>query len=335
MWQDVLQLERVGVDDDFFDLGGQSFDAIRIFALIRNRYGRLFTLGDIWQSRTIAAFALRLSSDGAEHGDVLVPLDVGKSGRPVFLVHPAGGTVHGYAALARALPRPSYGLQARWRTDGRPAPEDVGALASVYVERVLQVQPDGPCSLAGWSSGGAVAFEMACRLERAGRTVDRVYLLDAPTPWRRPLPDMRTLVAWFIEDLALGLPLRHLPPCDPGATAGDALAAAIEALRPHADAAINGAALDPVLLLPIFEVFIDMLRLGGEYSPGRLSADLVVLRPQHDIVSEFADHPAFGERDWGWGRHTHGAVIAIDAPGNHHTFLGEAELPAWIGVFCE
>lgn len=329
MWQEVLRIERVGVDDDFFDLGGQSFDAIRIFALIRNRWGRAFTLGDIWQARTVAAFAARLASaDGACAGDPLVPLDPSKSGRPIFLVHPAGGTVHGYAALSRALARPSYGFQARWRTDGTPPPADIPALAAAYVERLLQAQPEGPCTIGGWSSGGAVAFEMARQLEAAGRSVDRVYLLDAPTPWRRPLPDMPTLVAWFIEDLGLGLPVDRLPPCDPQAAPVDALAAAAEAMRAH------GGDLDPAMLLPIFEVFIDMLRIGADYVPGPVRAETVVVRVQHDIVSEFVDHPAFAEPDWGWARHVEGGVVAVAAPGDHHRFLGEDALPAWTGVFA-
>jgi amino acid adenylation domain-containing protein len=329
IWQEVLQIERIGVDDDFFDLGGQSFDAIRIFALIRNRHDRQFTLGDIWQTRTIAAFATRLSSaDGARDGDPLVPLDPSKSGRPIFLVHPAGGTVHGYAALSRALTRPTYGFQARWRTDGTPPPTDIPELAAAYVQRLKQAQPEGPYTLGGWSSGGAVAFEMARLLEAEGRDVDRVYLLDAPAPWRRPLPDLQTLVAWFIEDLALGLPVDRLPACDPHAAPGEALAAAAGAMRAY------GGDLDPALLLPIFEVFIDMVRMGGEYAPGRVRAEIVVVRVQHDIVSEFVDHPAFAEPGWGWAPYADGGIVAVSAPGDHHRFLGDEALPAWAGVFA-
>jgi amino acid adenylation domain-containing protein len=326
IWQEVLQIERIGVDDDFFELGGQSFDAIRIFAHIRNRHDRLFTLGDIWQARTIAAFAEKIASSDSTR-DPLVALDPSKPGRPIFLVHPAGGTVHGYVALSRALPRPSYGFQARWRTDGTSPPADIPALADAYVARLLQAQPEGPYTLGGWSSGGAVAFEMARRLEADGRKVDRVYLLDAPAPWPRRLPGMQTLVAWFIEDLALGLPVDLLPACDPQATPAAALTAATEALRAH------GGDLAPALLLPIFEVFIDMVRMGGDYMPGPVSAEIVVVRVQHDIVSEFADHPAFAEPGWGWARYADGGIVVVSAPGDHHRFLAEDALPAWAGVF--
>lgn len=331
IWQDVLQVERVGAEDDFFDLGGQSFDAIRIFAQIRNRYDRTFNLGDIWQSRTLAAFAARLAAvDSHGAADPLVPLDPSKPGRPVFLVHPAGGTVHGYAPLSRALARPSYGFQACWRSsDDGPSPVDIGSLAAGYVVRLLKLQAEGPYTLGGWSSGGAVAFEMARLLEAQGREVDRVYLLDAPTPWHRPLPDMQTLVAWFIEDLALGLPVDRLPACDQQATAGEALVAAAQALRAY------DVDLDPVLLLPIFEVFIDMVRMGGDYVPARLRAQIVVVRVQRDIVSEFMDHPAFASPDWGWAPYADGGVVAVTAPGDHHRFLGEEALPAWVMVFEE
>lgn len=332
MWQETLRLERIGVEDDFFDLGGQSFDAIRIFALIRNRYGRQFTLGDIWQARTIAAFVAKLSGTVAEggRGDPLVALAASKTGRPICFVHPAGGTVSGYLALARALPRPTYALQARWRADGGPAPESVAALAADYVERLLRMQPEGPYTLGGWSSGGAVAFEMARRLESGGRTVDRVYLLDAPTPWRRPMPDMTTILAWFLEDLGVELPLDRVRPCAPDASPGEALAAALDVLRPEA-----GDTLDHASLLPIFEVFIDMLRIGAEYEPAPIRAQIIVVRVERDMVSEFTAHPGADEPDWGWGRAVGADAVATRAPGNHHTFLRETALPAWIGVFAE
>ncbi|MEO5725528.1 MAG: alpha/beta fold hydrolase, partial [Byssovorax sp.] len=110
----------------------------------------------------------------------LVQIQQGGPGRPLFLVHPSGGTVLCYAALARHLGQewPVYGLQARG-TEGDLAPiERIEEMAALYVEALRSVQPEGPYALGGWSFGGLVAVEMAWQLQKAGQEVALLALLD-------------------------------------------------------------------------------------------------------------------------------------------------------------
>ncbi len=114
----------------------------------------------------------------------LVQLAEGAGEPALFLVHPVGGNVLCYRELARHLggERPVYGLQSLGLGEGLAPQESVEEMAASYVQALREVQPHGPFHLAGWSIGGAVAFEMAQQVGAAGETVDLLALLDTLAP---------------------------------------------------------------------------------------------------------------------------------------------------------
>ncbi len=150
----------------------------------------------------------------------LVPLAVGGERRPLFLVHPIGGGVFWYLALARKLgvERPVYGL----RSIQELTPPDLRSMARGYLEAVRQVQKSGPYFLGGWSMGAVVAYEMAQQLHAEGETVARLALIDPPPPaTSQEEDDETTLLAGLASDLeglsgrSLGMTradLERLPP---------------------------------------------------------------------------------------------------------------------------
>jgi thioesterase domain-containing protein len=118
---------------------------------------------------------------GARTSEVLVPLRTGGAGRPLFCVHPAGGQVVAYTALASLLgtQRPFYALQSRALDDPREERTRLEEMATEYVAAVREHQPEGPYLLMGWSMGGVIAHAMAWELERQGHTVALLGLVDA------------------------------------------------------------------------------------------------------------------------------------------------------------
>jgi amino acid adenylation domain-containing protein len=141
----------------------------------------------------------------------LVPEGEAGHGRPLFLVHPSGGEVFCYLDLARELgaDRPVYGLAA----PPLPASGDLPTVeerARVFVEALLEAQPEGTYALGGWSLGGVLAWEVAQQLQRRGRTVELLALLDshAPDPGT-PQLDSTEILAALAADLvgASGQPL--------------------------------------------------------------------------------------------------------------------------------
>jgi amino acid adenylation domain-containing protein len=180
-WESVLDRRPIGVDDDFFDMGGDSLAALSVCARLEAVLGRRVPPAALLRARTVAALAPLLREGGLESSwRSLVPLSTEGSARPLFLVHPRPGYVVCYEPLARALaPRiPVYGLQARG-LDGREPPDrDLAAMARHYVSEMRTVEPRGPYFLGGWCTGGLVALEMARLLEREGERVGLVVLCD-------------------------------------------------------------------------------------------------------------------------------------------------------------
>jgi amino acid adenylation domain-containing protein len=328
IWQQILGNEDIGVTDDFFELGGQSFDAIRMFALIKEELGRAFTLGDIWQARTIRGLVKAIAEGESAHGVRIVPIDLSGSGTPLFLVHPAGGSVLTYSRLGRLLDRPLYGIQASTSLDDSTRRRDIVELAAHYLADVRALQPEGPYTIGGWSSGAMIAFEMAAQAEAAGQKVAQLYILDGPAPVAHDHLGDEQLLLWFLEDLALGIPIERL---HGERFAGLSLA---EQLR-KAEALLPDLGLHLEPLVSNFEVFRDTIIAGTLYRPGVIAADTTVVRVEHDVVDEFARHPDRHQSDWGWRRFITGQVRCVSVPGTHHSFLREPLIDEWCVLLGE
>ncbi len=208
IWEELLEVDSIGVRDDFFDRGGNSLLVVQLMARIRPLYGRSLPLSTLLEAPTIEHLAQVLESKQADSPlSALVKLADGGAASPLFCVHPSGGNVLCYRRLARLLsPKiPFYGLQTP-ALDGRsPLIATMEEMASSYLVAVRSVQPQGPYRLAGWSMGGVAAFEMACQLQEQGQRVEFLGVLDALAPRPDPVDDSpgdRELLAWFERDLS-------------------------------------------------------------------------------------------------------------------------------------
>jgi thioesterase domain-containing protein/acyl carrier protein len=185
VWEEVLEVVPVGVDDDFFALGGHSMLAVRLMSRLRRRLGAEIPLSALFERPTIRGLAALVES-GAERPawSPLVPIQPAGDRVPLFFVHPIGGQVLGFADLARALgpDQPFYGLQAPDLTRAGDQETTLEEMAASYVAAIRALRPTGPYLLGGWSFGGMVAFEMAQQLARAGEEVPLVAILDTTSP---------------------------------------------------------------------------------------------------------------------------------------------------------
>ncbi|OLZ52699.1 non-ribosomal peptide synthetase [Amycolatopsis keratiniphila] len=181
LFEGLLNRAPVGADEDFFDLGGHSLLAVQLIARVNATFDRSLPVSVLFEqnaagvpaSTTVRGLANLVREEGSpERRDCLVTFPGCGTGRPLFCVHPAGGSALGYRELA-AVPGFPYalrGFQAPPLGDGaEPSVED---LAELYAARVLSASPDRPHLLLGWSMGGLIALEMAQRLDaRAGMLV--------------------------------------------------------------------------------------------------------------------------------------------------------------------
>jgi amino acid adenylation domain-containing protein len=189
IWADVLDLDEVGIHDDFFDLGGDSLRAAELLAEVETRFGRRLPDTVLLQAPTVEQLARIVSQDDgvAPHRALVAIRDTGHR-PPLFCVPGHLGTVLCFRELARHVgaDHPVYGLEARGLNGVEPPHATIEAMAAAYLTEILAREPTGPYFLLGYCFGGRVAFEMARQLVAGGRTVGLLGLLDSYGPGGRP-----------------------------------------------------------------------------------------------------------------------------------------------------
>jgi phthiocerol/phenolphthiocerol synthesis type-I polyketide synthase E len=181
IWQQQLGVEDITPDQNFFDLGGDSSLAVRMFAEVEKIFGIKLPLATLYDAPTVAELARVIDGEVASVGwSPLVEIQPLGSRPPLFCMHGAGGTVLMYRDLSRRLGKdqPFYGLQAQG-LDGSCAPlTTIEEMAAVYVKEIKKVQPSGPYFVSGYCMGGTIAYEVAQQLHQQGETVAVLGLFD-------------------------------------------------------------------------------------------------------------------------------------------------------------
>ena len=181
IWQRLLQLSSVGVDDNFFDLGGDSALALELFNEIALASGRELPPVMIYHAPTITALAGLLEQPTTPRVPPLVRLKSGSEEPPVFIAHGLGGSVMDFFQVVKHIqtPRAIHGMQAKG-IDGVEEPLDrIEDMARYSLDAVKQVQPHGPYFLVGFSLGGLVALEMAQQLIAEKEKIGLLLMLDS------------------------------------------------------------------------------------------------------------------------------------------------------------
>ncbi|KAF9178366.1 hypothetical protein BGZ49_005389, partial [Haplosporangium sp. Z 27] len=184
IWVDLLKIERVGRNDNFFMLGGHSLLAIRVIKEVHLRLNFNLRLHVLFEMPTIANLAHHILNVDEKQGssfDVLLPLKPHGNRLPLFCIHPATGLSWLYMGLSKHLhsDQPIYGLQARGVNGNGELAVSIEEMASDYVEQMRQIQPHGPYHLLGWSFGGNVAHTIAAQLDKLGEEVGLLGIMDS------------------------------------------------------------------------------------------------------------------------------------------------------------
>ncbi|TWT93637.1 non-ribosomal peptide synthetase [Neorhodopirellula pilleata] len=186
IWKKTLGVNTLGLDDDFFNVGGHSLLAARMIRDVEKLYGHRLPLATLLQAPSVRQFA-----DVIKHQDwqpawhCLVPIQESGSKPPLFLIHAAHGNVLLYRELAKKLGKdqPVYGLQAKGLDGKDPAHTTVQEMAAEYVAEIRKVQPSGPYHLGGYCLGGTIAYEVAQQLIADDEEVGLLALLDTHSRW--------------------------------------------------------------------------------------------------------------------------------------------------------
>ncbi|MFZ0832158.1 MAG: thioesterase domain-containing protein, partial [Mycobacterium sp.] len=177
IYAQVLGLDRVGVEDSFFELGVDSLLAMRLVAAINKSLDTHVAVRTLLVAPSVRGLSEQLGrQDSALE---LVPVEIFKqgSGVPLCCVHEGNGQSYAYRGLSDYLDCPIIGIN-QIPQDGEHEPASIRDMAKTYADRLQAVHPEGPYNLLGWSFGGPVAHELAIELRRRGHVVHRLILLD-------------------------------------------------------------------------------------------------------------------------------------------------------------
>jgi phthiocerol/phenolphthiocerol synthesis type-I polyketide synthase E len=182
IWQQILGVESITLDQNYFDLGGDSSLAVKMFAQIEDVFKIKLPLATLYEAPTVGELAGILRGDiSTSQWSCLVKIQPNGARPPFFCIHPHGGNVLVYRELSRQLgpDQPFFGLQSSG-LDGSEEPlTRIEDMATLYLTVIRKAQPRGPYFLGGYCMGGAVAYEVACQLRAAGEEVALLSLFDA------------------------------------------------------------------------------------------------------------------------------------------------------------
>jgi acyl-coenzyme A synthetase/AMP-(fatty) acid ligase/thioesterase domain-containing protein/acyl carrier protein len=333
LFASVLGVERVGLDDDFFDLGGDSLGVVELLAAINEQFGVDLPTSAVLDAPTVDELSLQLSHRRSANASPLVNLRTGQPGDPFFCVTGAGAPAISLRELSQAMSAHNMvaiqprGLEERARPD-----RTVHAAARRNVLALRARQPIGPYRLGGYSYGALVAFEMACLLEGAGEEVAILAVLDAGAPGSAPDLDLVARAATRLDrirDDAPSGPLRR-PVAIGAGTARSGARWVFAQVRYRARLATAG--LVPRRGLDQYNFFVginaNMLRAyrpTTTFGGPMLLVRSTVLGPTLFPLPDGAELPHRSLWDFGWSDHVTGPITVVDVPSEH---LGLLRRPA-------
>lgn len=185
IWEQNLGVSGIGIHDNFFDLGGHSLMAAKMFFQIETIFHCKLPLSVLFTSPTIHEFSNLLTARGGiPSWSSLIPIQPSGASRPFFAVPGVGGNVICFSLLSHHLgpSQPFYGFQSQG-LDGKTSPfTTIESMAAHYICEMQTIQPSGPYCLGGMCIGGVIAYEMAQQLLAQGEQVALLVLMESSTP---------------------------------------------------------------------------------------------------------------------------------------------------------
>ncbi|MFZ1026924.1 MAG: amino acid adenylation domain-containing protein [Limnoraphis robusta] len=277
LWSEVLEIDKLHREDHFFELGGNSFTAVRLTAAISDRFGVELPVTMLLQHPTLAKLAEFIdkhNKNSTLSRSHLVSIAGQETHPKVFWFHPSGGGILCYQDLGKLLSAQFqfYGVQAQSDHQYKPM-NSIPEMAEVYLQEIRAIQPSAPYRLGGWSMGGVIAYEAAQQLIKQGVEVEHLVLIDSPAPRPRKQAEFKTLVSWFVSDVAEAGELFNLDCLRVNNDSEDIVLAALKEAQQRGF--IPSGNLDN--LRPLFDVFCANLNALHRYQALPLTVDIPCL----------------------------------------------------------
>jgi len=180
-WEKSLGFSGFGMNQDFFKLGGNSLTALTVMSDLEKKFGKKIPLAALFTYPTVSSLAAAIEGEKEQESwRSLVCIKQGSSKIPLFIIHGGGLNVLLFNTLAQRMNEKQavYGIQAHG-LDGKSEPFDnIDDIAQHFISEIKSVQANGPYAIAGFSIGGLIAYELACRLRARSEQVAFLAIFD-------------------------------------------------------------------------------------------------------------------------------------------------------------
>jgi polyketide synthase PksJ len=184
IWQDIFGIDKIGITDDFFRLGGHSLMALRLLAIIGKKFDVIVHFKKLQEAKNIKNLATSIEEmhthKRSHSASIISPLRLGEKERSLFFFHPVGGTFFCYMHLAKQLAFDGaiYGIQDPSIARGKFMYRSLEEMAPSYRAAIQTIQPHGPYLLAGLSFGATLSVEVARQLQEKKEDVKPLIFFD-------------------------------------------------------------------------------------------------------------------------------------------------------------
>ncbi len=318
VWEEILNLKKIGVEDDFFEIGGHSILAINLLEKISKEFDVEIPMVKFFMNPTIRNIAnqIRIVRSGKTiDPNVLVRFHDDKHRKPLYFIHPSGGSVHWYTMLANELKDsiPFYGIQAKG-VDGKEEPHTtIEEMAAYYITAIKENQPEGPYVIGSWSMGVVIAYEVARQLTERGEEVERLIILDQGPylPLAKAEDDAEFLAGMFMGRIKFSIDKLRKMSYD------DQLKYVLKKAKKERQFPKH-------IRFKQFKNYVKILKIQQDawrnYEP--LPSDLKITL----IKSTERDDRKNESPDLGWGELARNGVEIYQTPGNHNTILHQPKV---------
>lgn len=183
IWEGMLGIQPIGVDDDFFASGGTSIQGIDLLVAIEEKLKSTISVNDFMQARTIRSLARYVDGNNppAEKAESLIKLKQGTSDKTIFFIHDGEGDVLPYLSLSQKLSSDwwIFGIAPCAQGYAKMTHTSFEGMVDFYVSEIKCAKPEGPYMLGGLCIGGFLAYCVGCKLQELGEAVDHIILFDS------------------------------------------------------------------------------------------------------------------------------------------------------------
>jgi thioesterase domain-containing protein/aryl carrier-like protein len=186
IWKEILRLDKIGIHDNFFKIGGTSITAIKVVKLSKTN-GFNIKVADIFTNTTIASLSNLIASNriydsSNKDRSIIVNFCSPNEKQPLFMIHPGFCGCEVYGELSKKMNQQycCYGIDS-YNLYADNIKYDIGDLSTHYVsqiEKTISLNKDSKLTFLGWSLGGRIALEIASILEKKGFSKIDLILLD-------------------------------------------------------------------------------------------------------------------------------------------------------------